>query len=59
LREGWQQHRIATVRWRLFQVPERLVRHADAWVLKIPAATVDWFADIRQRSYAAVHEPTG
>ncbi|WCE93790.1 hypothetical protein [Acidithiobacillus ferriphilus] len=39
--------------------PGALVRHADAWVLKIPAATVDWFADIRQRSYAAVHEPTG
>jgi hypothetical protein len=28
LGEGWQQHRIATVRWRLFQVPGRLVRHA-------------------------------
>lgn len=37
LGEGWQWHRVATVRWRLFQIPCRLNRHAGTRVLKLPA----------------------
>ena len=58
LGEGWQRHRVATVRWRLFQVPGRRIRHADTWVLKVPTAIARLFTDIRQRSYAAAHQPS-
>ena len=58
LGEGWQRHRIATVRWRLFQVPGRLVRHAGAWVLKVAADVAEDFAAIRSRAYAFIHDPT-
>ncbi|MFA7496177.1 MAG: hypothetical protein WCY67_07670 [Acidithiobacillus sp.] len=34
LGEGWQRHRVATVRWRLFQIPGRLVRHVGTWTLR-------------------------
>ncbi|MBU2846861.1 hypothetical protein HF923_13850 [Acidithiobacillus ferriphilus] len=56
LGEGWQRHRIATVRWRLFQVPGRLIRYAGAWVLKVAATFAEDFADIRARGYATLHE---
>ena len=56
LGEGWQRHRIATVRWRLFQVPGRLIRHAGAWVLKVAATVAEDFAAIRSRTYA-MHDP--
>ncbi|WP_163053931.1 transposase [Acidithiobacillus ferrooxidans] len=56
LGDGWQRHRIATVRWRLFQVPGRLIRHAGAWVLKVAATFAENFADIRARGYATLHE---
>ena len=55
LGEGWQRHRVATVRWRLFQVPGRLVRHAGTWVLKVAATVAEEFADIRARGYATLH----
>jgi hypothetical protein len=59
LGEAWQRHRVATVRWRLFQIPGRLLRHAGSWVLKVPAVVAEFFTEIRQRSYAAAHDPTG
>ena len=57
LGEGWQRHRVATVRWRLFQVPGRLVRHAGAWVLRVAATVAEDFAAIRSRAYAFIHDP--
>jgi hypothetical protein len=59
LGEEWQRHRVATVRWRLFQIPGRLLRHAGSWILKVPAALAEFFTEIRQRSYTAVHDPAG
>ena len=56
LGEGWQRHRVATVRWRLFQVPGQLIRHAGAWVLKVAATFAEDFANIRARGYATLHE---
>ncbi|WP_148039385.1 hypothetical protein [Acidithiobacillus sulfuriphilus] len=49
-------HRIVTVRWRLFQVPGRVIRHAGAWVLKVATTFAADFADIRARGYATLHE---
>jgi hypothetical protein len=49
---GWLRHRVATVRWRLFHVPGKLVRHAGAWVLKVADGALDLFRAIRARSFA-------
>ena len=56
LDESGQRHRIATVRWRLCQVPGRLIRHAGVWVLKVAATFAEDFANIRARGYATLHE---
>ena len=52
LGEGWQRHQVATVRWRLFHLPGKLVRHAGAWVLKIAQHSLEMFRSIRARSFA-------
>lgn len=52
LDQGWQRHKVATVRWRLFHVPGKVVRHAGAWILKIAAESLDTFRAIRARSQA-------
>jgi hypothetical protein len=52
LGEGWQRHRVATVRWRLLHLPGKLVRHAGAWVLKVAAGAVEQFRTIRAASLA-------
>ena len=52
LGEGWQRHPVATVRWRLFHLPGKLVRHAGAWVLKIASESLDLFHSIRARTFA-------
>jgi hypothetical protein len=49
---GWQRHKVTTVRWRLFHLPGKVVRHAGAWVLKIATESVDLFRSIRARSFA-------
>lgn len=48
----WQRHRVATLRWRLFHLPGKVVRHAGAWVLKVATAAIDLFRSIRVRSFA-------
>ncbi len=52
LDEGWQRHKVSTIRWRLFHLPGKLVRHAGAWVLKVAVDALDLFRSIRDRSYA-------
>jgi hypothetical protein len=47
----WQRHRVATVRWRLFHLPGKVVRHAGALVLKVSARFVELFRDTRSKSY--------
>ena len=43
---------VSTVRWRLYQIAGRLVRHARQWVLKV-AAELEAFADLQQMRTAA------
>ncbi|TXI77658.1 MAG: hypothetical protein E6Q43_00785 [Dokdonella sp.] len=50
--DGWQRHQVATVRWRLFHLPGKLVRHAGAWVLKIARESLELFHSFRVRSFA-------
>lgn len=49
---NWLRHKVVTVRWRLFHLPGKVVRHAGAWVLKVATETVDLFRSIRARSFA-------
>jgi len=49
---AWQRHKVATVRWRLFHLPGKVVRHAGAWVLKVASDAVDLFRSIRAKSFA-------
>lgn len=51
LGEGWQRHKVATVRWRLFHLPGKAVRHAGAWVLKVASQAVELFRGIRKKSF--------
>jgi hypothetical protein len=44
---NWQRHRVATVRWRLFHLPGKLVQHARTLTLKIAAEFAKLFRDIR------------
>ena len=52
LDENWRRHKVATVRWRLFHLPGKVVRHAGAWVLKVAREMVVLFRSIRARSFA-------
>ena len=47
----WLRHKVATVRWPLFHLPGKVVRHAGAWVLKVAAGAVDLFRAIRTHSF--------
>lgn len=48
---GSLRHKVATVRWRLFHLPGKVVRHAGAWVLKVAAGALDLFRSIRTKSF--------
>lgn len=52
LNKTWQRHKVATVRWRLFNLPGKVIRHAGAWVLKVTEDSLATFRTIRARSYA-------
>lgn len=47
----WLRHKVATVRWRLFHLPGKVVRHARAWVLRIATESVGLFRSIREKSF--------
>ncbi len=49
---GWQRHQVATVRWRLFDLPGKVVRTGRAWVLKIAPECLELFRLIRARTAA-------
>lgn len=51
LGDGWQRHKVTTVRWRLFHLPGKVVSHAGAWVLKISTETIELFRSIREKSF--------
>lgn len=51
LGEGWQRHKVATVRWRLFHLPGKVVRHAGAWILKVAKSVLELFQSIREKSF--------
>jgi len=49
LPEDWRRHQIRTVRWRLYQVAGKVVRHAGQLYLKVQDAYYGLFEMIRRR----------
>lgn len=49
LPQGWHRHQIRTVRWRLYQVAGKVVRHAGQIYLKVRRAYYSLFEMIRHR----------
>ncbi len=47
----WKKHKVTTVRWRLFHLPGKVVRHAGVLVLKVADKFLALFRDIRQQSF--------
>ncbi|NLI79147.1 MAG: IS1380 family transposase [Candidatus Riflebacteria bacterium] len=43
----WGKHRVETIRWKLYQMAGKVVRHAGTLVLKVQAWAFDLFQDIR------------
>jgi hypothetical protein len=41
---------VATVRWRLFDLPGKVVRHAGAYILKVAKQHLAMFQRIRDQS---------
>jgi hypothetical protein len=56
---NWQKCKVATVRWRLFHIPGKVIHHAGALVLKVAHDFLAIFQTIRQASFlhAQAHLP--
>jgi len=44
---AWQKHRVVTVRWKLYQVAGKIVRHAGALLMKLQEWSYNLFTEIR------------
>jgi hypothetical protein len=56
LGSGWEHSLVQTVRWRLFQTADKIVRHGRQMFLKISTAMLDMFAAIRERCAGTIRE---
>ena len=52
LPEGWVRYQVRTVRWRLYLVAGKVVRHGGQVWLKVRGYLVELFRGVRQRSLA-------
>jgi hypothetical protein len=52
----WRQRQVKTLRWRLYQIPGKVVRHAGQLSLKVCTQTRAWFSSIRERCAALALE---
>ena len=52
LDKSWHKHQIQTLRWRLYQIAGKVVRHAGTLTLKIKQSWQALFASIRARTFA-------
>lgn len=51
LPEGWSRHQVQTVRWRLYSMAGKVVRHAGRLILKVKESLFELFLSIRKKSY--------
>ena len=49
--EGWEKCQVQTVRWRLYSMAGKVVRHAGVLILKVKGSLFELFLSIRKRSY--------
>ncbi len=56
LGSGWERSQVQSVRWQLFQMAGKIVRHGRQMFLKISAAMLDIFAAIRERCARIMQE---
>jgi len=54
LPDDWKKHQIQTVRWRLYQIPARVSRHARSLWMNVSTAYIDLFRDIRLRCHQCI-----
>jgi len=51
LPEDWSKHQVQTVRWRLYSMAGKVVRHAGRLILKVKESLFELFLSIRKKSY--------
>ena len=52
LQNSWQKHTVATLRYKLYRIAGKAVKHSRRIILKVPEEFVDIFRAIRERIYA-------
>ena len=56
LKKEWRQHQVQTIRWRLYQIAGKVVRHAGGIYLKVKEHVVELFKDIRTQCWLLANE---
>lgn len=54
LPDEWRKHQVQTIRWRLYQIPAHITRHARSLWMNVSTAYIDLFRDIRLRCYQCI-----
>jgi hypothetical protein len=52
LQNSWQKHTVATLRYKLYRIAGKAVKHSRRIILKVPEEFVDIFRAIRERIHA-------
>jgi hypothetical protein len=56
LRKEWRRHQVQTLRWRLYQIAGKVVRHAGRVYLKVREHLIDLFESIRAQCWQLAAE---
>jgi hypothetical protein len=56
LKKEWRQHQVQTLRWRLYQIAGKVVRHAGRVVLKVRENVLELFEHIRAQCWQLATE---
>jgi hypothetical protein len=53
LENNWQKHTVATIRYKLYRLAGKVVKHSRQTILKVQKEFVEIFHSIRERIYGA------
>ena len=53
LHTSWQKHTIQTIRYKLYHIAGKVIKHARELILKVNEEFVEILGNIRQKSYEA------
>jgi hypothetical protein len=56
LKKEWRRHQVQTLRWRLYQIAGKVVRHAGRLYLKVRQEVVELFESIRTQCWELAKE---